>query len=63
MSRKRPKRKRSNSEPRINLARELRRAEQEMDRSKRLIDAGETFAAHKPSDWRLGGAKPAGPRS
>jgi hypothetical protein len=30
------------------------RAEREAARNKALIDAGETFAGHKPSDWRRG---------
>src|ERR1700729_226093 len=37
--------------PRVSAA-QMRAAEREADRNKRLVESGETFAGRKPSGWR-----------
>lgn len=48
--RQRGKRKPRSGQP---SAQAVQAAQREADRNRRLVEAGETFASHKPSDWRV----------
>lgn len=55
--RKRP-RAQKQGRPQVTLSpAELAAAEREAVRNKARIEAGETFAGHKPSAWRIGGKR------
>jgi len=51
-------RSRRQARPPVSLGPEaIAAAEREAARNKRLIEAGVTFAGHKPSGWRRGGKR------
>lgn len=53
-SRWKPAKRRKPKPPPPLTAREIADAAREFDRNKRLVDSGETYAAHKWREWRVG---------